>query len=43
MIDDEIVIPIVNTQLVLASRADVTGMHYSACCNLDLSLLGLAG
>ncbi len=43
MMDDEIVIPIVNTQLVLASRSDVTGMHYSACCNLDLSLLGLAG
>ncbi|MDQ1426267.1 MAG: peptide/nickel transport system substrate-binding protein, partial [Acidimicrobiaceae bacterium] len=43
MIDDEIVIPIVNTQLVLASRTDITGMHYSACCNLDLSLLGLAG
>lgn len=43
MIDDQIVIPIVNTQLVLASRSDITGMHYSACCNLDLSLLGLAG
>jgi len=43
MIDDQIVIPIVNTQLVLASRADITGMHYSACCNLDLGLLGLAG
>jgi hypothetical protein len=28
---------------VLASRTDITGMHYSACCNLDLSLLGLAG
>ncbi len=43
MIDDQIIIPIVNTQLVLASRSDITGMHYSACCNLDLSLLGLAG
>ena len=43
MIDDEIIIPIVNTQLVLASRANITGMHYSACCNLDLGLLGLAG
>jgi peptide/nickel transport system substrate-binding protein len=43
MIDDGIIIPIVNTQLVLASRSDVTGMHYSACCNLDLGLLGLAG
>lgn len=43
MIDDEIIIPIVNTQLVLASRTNITGMHYSACCNLDLGLLGLAG
>ncbi|MEA3185326.1 MAG: peptide/nickel transport system substrate-binding protein [Ilumatobacteraceae bacterium] len=43
MIDDAIIVPIVNPQLVLASAADITGMHYSACCNLDLGLLGLKG
>ena len=43
MMDDAIIIPIVNPQLVLASRSDITGMHYSACCNLDVGLLGLAG
>ena len=43
MIDDAIIVPIVNPQLVLATAADITGMHYSACCNLDLGLLGLAG
>src|SRR5262249_40674198 len=36
MINDEIIIPIVNPDLFLASRADIKGMHYSACCNLDL-------
>jgi peptide/nickel transport system substrate-binding protein len=43
MIDDAIIVPIVNPQLVLAYASDVTGMHYSACCNLDLGLLGLKG
>jgi len=43
MIDDAIIIPIVNPQLVLATAADITGMHYSACCNLDLGLLGVSG
>ena len=43
MIDDAVIIPIVNPQLVLANAADITGMHYSACCNLDLGLLGLKG
>jgi peptide/nickel transport system substrate-binding protein len=43
MIDDAIIIPIVNPQLVLASASDITGMHYSACCNLDLGRLGVAG
>jgi peptide/nickel transport system substrate-binding protein len=43
MIDDAIIVPIVNPQLVLATASDITGMHYSACCNLDLGLLGLAG
>ena len=43
MIDDAVIIPIVNPQLVLATAADITGMHYSACCNLDLGRLGLSG
>jgi peptide/nickel transport system substrate-binding protein len=42
MINDLVFIPIVNPQLVLAYQADVTGMHYSACCNLDLAFLGLS-
>ncbi len=41
MIDDLIILTIVNPQLVLATRSDITNMHYSACCNLDLGLLGL--
>jgi peptide/nickel transport system substrate-binding protein len=41
MIDDAVIFPIVNPQLVLAHASDITGMHYSACCNLDLGLLGL--
>ena len=40
MIDDQVIIPIVNPDLFLASRSDITGMAYSACCNLDLSKLG---
>ena len=43
MINDAVIFPIVNPQLVLASASDITGMHYSACCNLDLALLGLKG
>ena len=43
MINDGVIVPIVNPQIVLAHAADVTGMHYSACCNLDLGLLGLKG
>ena len=43
MIDDAVIFPIVNPQLVLAYASDITGMHYSACCNLDLALLGLKG
>ncbi len=39
MIDDLIFVPLVNPQLVLATRSDVVGMHYSGCCNLDVSLL----
>ena len=43
MIEDAVIMPIVNPQLVLASASDITGMHYSACCNLDLGRLGLSG
>lgn len=41
MMDDLVILPLVNPQLVLATQADITGMHYSGCCNLDLSLLGV--
>lgn len=41
MIDDTIIVPLVNPQLVLAYASDVTGMHYSACCNLELGRLGI--
>ena len=40
MIADQIIIPVVNPNLFLAARSDVKGMHYSACCNLDLAKLG---
>jgi peptide/nickel transport system substrate-binding protein len=39
MIGDGVIIPLVNPDLYLASRSDIKGMHYSACCNLDLSKL----
>jgi peptide/nickel transport system substrate-binding protein len=39
MIGDDVIIPIVNPDLYLASRSNIKGMHYSACCNLDLSKL----
>jgi len=39
MIDDQVIIPIVNPNLFLASRSNIKGMAYSACCNLDLSRL----
>ena len=42
MIADNVIIPVVNPDLFLASRSDITGMAYSACCNLDLSKLGRA-
>ena len=42
MIDDQIIIPVVNPNLFLASASYITGMHYSACCNLDLAKLGRA-
>ena len=34
MIDDRIIIPVVSPNLVLASSKSVTGLRYSACCNL---------
>ena len=40
MIADQIIIPVVNPNLFLASRADIQGLYYSACCNLILSELG---
>jgi peptide/nickel transport system substrate-binding protein len=36
MIADNVIIPVVNPDLFLASRADIKGMRYSACCNLVL-------
>jgi peptide/nickel transport system substrate-binding protein len=39
MIDDQVIIPVVNPNLFLASRSNIKGMAYSACCNLDLSRL----
>ena len=39
MIGDGVIIPLVNPDLYLASRSDIKGMHYSACCNLDLAQL----
>jgi peptide/nickel transport system substrate-binding protein len=39
MIGDGVIIPVVNPDLYLASRSDIKGNHYSACCNLVLSRL----
>lgn len=43
MIDQKIVLPMVNPQLVLARRADIDGVHYSACCNLELGRVSRSG
>jgi peptide/nickel transport system substrate-binding protein len=43
MQQDLIILPLVNPDLFLAYRSDVTNMHYSACCNLELGKLGLSG
>ena len=40
MIDDLIILPLVNPGLVLAHASDITGVRYSACCNLELGGLG---
>ena len=34
MINDRIILPLVSPNLVLAYRKDVSGVRYSACCNL---------
>ena len=43
MIEHKIVLPMVNPQLVLARRADINGVHYSACCNLELARVSRSG
>jgi peptide/nickel transport system substrate-binding protein len=43
MIDQKIVLPMVNPNLVLARRSDINGVHYSACCNLELGRLSRSG
>jgi peptide/nickel transport system substrate-binding protein len=40
MIGDKVIIPVVSPDLILASRKGVTGVRYSACCNLALSQVG---
>jgi peptide/nickel transport system substrate-binding protein len=37
MIDDKIILPIVSPDLVLAYRSNISGIRYSACCNLPLN------
>jgi peptide/nickel transport system substrate-binding protein len=37
MIADKIIVPIVSPDLVLAYRSDISGVRYSACCNLPLN------
>ena len=41
MMDNAVIVPLVNPQLVQAYAADITNMHNSACCNLELGILGL--
>ena len=41
MMDDMIIVPLVNPGLVLAHASDITGVQYSACCNLELGRLGI--
>ena len=40
MMDENIIITLVSPDLVLAHRADITGVRYSACCNLPLAEIG---
>lgn len=37
MINDKIIVPLVSPGLVLAHGSDITGVRYSACCNLPLN------
>lgn len=37
MIADRIILPVVSPNLILAHRANVDGVRYSACCNLPLA------
>jgi len=41
MIDDLVIMPLVNPGLVLAHASDISGVRYSACCNLELGGLGI--
>lgn len=41
MMNNAVIVPLVNPQLVQAYAADITNMHNSACCNLELGILGL--
>ena len=41
LINDLVILPMVNPQLVIANASDIEGMHYSACCNLELGKLTL--
>lgn len=40
MIDDRVIIPVVSPDLVLAHAKSVTGVRYSACCNLPIDEIG---
>jgi peptide/nickel transport system substrate-binding protein len=37
MIADRIILPLVSPELVLAYGAGISGVRYSACCNLPLA------
>lgn len=39
MMKDNVIIPMVSPNLVLAYRSDIEGMRYSACCNLPIAEL----
>lgn len=40
MIDDYVILPVVSPDLVLAHAKSVTGVRYSACCNLPIDEIG---
>ena len=39
MIKDYVILPLVSPDLVLAYRKNITGVRYSACCNLPIAEL----